>query len=157
MSAPNVSFDLARLADDKAEHGGQSGQGPANGGGHQSPTPTYQQLSAFAFPVVQTSATTFQPPPSFHQLQTPKLNPAVESTMASYLAQNAALSCQGMGGPAQAPQVPNDYLSRVLSYSWENNNQYGGDVQGVGHLTGNMLEVGAMIPFEEWGSGGWMA
>ncbi|KAL1407004.1 hypothetical protein Q8F55_006417 [Vanrija albida] len=57
----------------------------------------------------------------------PNLDPAVESMLASYFP-NPNTSTNNSAphselGPAAAPQVPDDFLSRVFSFSWDGNQQ----------------------------------
>ncbi|TXT13049.1 hypothetical protein VHUM_01450 [Vanrija humicola] len=57
----------------------------------------------------------------------PHLDPAVESMLASYFpnpsASNNNSAPHSELGPAAAPQVPDDFLSRVFSFSWDSNQQ----------------------------------
>jgi hypothetical protein len=138
----------------------------------------YNQLSPFTFPVDPTTTTSFPPPPAFGPMQAPQLDPAVESMLASYFPQNNSQG-QGMAGPTAMPAVPDDFLSRVFSFSWESANQNNGNTgAGGGSGSGNgengaagngngaggsgarmdaMMGQMAGMPFEGWGSGGWMA
>lgn len=51
-----------------------------------------------------------------------QLDPAVESMLASYFPPPQTNTNQGELGPAGVAQVPDDFLSRVFSFSWDNNN-----------------------------------
>lgn len=59
-----------------------------------------------------------------------QLDPAVESMLASYFPPPQTSSNQGELGPAGASQVPDDFLSRVFSFSWDTNNQNQNQGQG---------------------------
>ncbi|BEI90346.1 uncharacterized protein CcaverHIS019_0304160 [Cutaneotrichosporon cavernicola] len=59
------------------------------------------------------------PNPSFQQGS--QLDPTVESMLASYFPPPQTSSHQGELGPAGVAQVPDDFLSRVFSFSWDNN------------------------------------
>lgn len=52
-----------------------------------------------------------------------QLDPAVESMLASYFPPPQTSNTQSELGPAGASQVPDDFLSRVFSFSWDTNNQ----------------------------------
>jgi hypothetical protein len=148
----------------------------------------YQQPSPFTFPI-DTSSNSYAPPNMafLAPTQAPQLDPAVESMLANYFPQNPQSNAGGMAGPATVPQVPDDFLSRVFSFSWENNNANNNAANGHGNANGNnsgnngngqgqggMGGAGQMnggaggldalggfgapgMPFEQWGSGGWMA
>jgi len=61
---------------------------------------------------------------SFQPQSQPHLDPAVESMLASYFPPATTGNPNpGELGPAAAPQVPDDFLSRVFSFSWDNNSQ----------------------------------
>ncbi|GMK56923.1 hypothetical protein CspeluHIS016_0307630 [Cutaneotrichosporon spelunceum] len=50
-----------------------------------------------------------------------QLDPSVESMLASYFPPPQTNTHQGELGPAGVAQVPDDFLSRVFSFSWDNN------------------------------------
>jgi hypothetical protein len=51
-----------------------------------------------------------------------QLDPAVESMLSAYFPPPQTNTNQGELGPAGVSQVPDDFLSRVFSFSWDNNN-----------------------------------
>lgn len=57
----------------------------------------------------------------------PQLDPAVESMLSAYFPppQNPTNGNNSELGPAAQSQVPDDFLSRVFSFSWDNNNNGG--------------------------------
>jgi hypothetical protein len=57
---------------------------------------------------------------SFQPQGPPHLDPAVESMLASYFPPATTTTNPGELGPAAASQVPDDFLSRVFSFSWDN-------------------------------------
>lgn len=59
-----------------------------------------------------------------------QLDPAVESMLASYFPPPPTNNNQGELGPAGVSQVPDDFLSRVFSFSWDTNNQNSQSQQG---------------------------
>ncbi|KAL7419070.1 hypothetical protein Q5752_005906 [Cryptotrichosporon argae] len=66
---------------------------------------------------------TYDAPPFFDQAATAPLDPAIESMLASYFPQTPGHSGADQLGSAAAPQVPDDFLSRVFSFSWDTNTQ----------------------------------
>ncbi|TXT08180.1 uncharacterized protein COLE_05104 [Cutaneotrichosporon oleaginosum] len=61
-----------------------------------------------------------------------QLDPAVESMLASYFPPPQTNNNSGELGPAGASQVPDDFLSRVFSFSWDNNNSSSSSSQNQG-------------------------
>lgn len=78
----------------------------------------------FNFSVDQNNLSTFPSleQGSFQPQSQPNLDPAVESMLASYFPP-ATTGNTGEIGPAATSQVPDDFLSKVFSFSWDNTNQ----------------------------------
>lgn len=153
--------------------------------GLQAPQANYGGNSPFTFPVDPTNAI-FPPfdPRAYGQAQQPQLDPAVESILTSYFPQPQT---QGNTvGSAVVPQVPDDFLSKVFNFGWDNGQggQMGQQGQGpqqqqqqqpgqqqqqvqqgqggmLGAPGGGLLEGfaqgGGGGMFDGWGAHGWMA
>ncbi|RSH80181.1 hypothetical protein EHS25_007191 [Saitozyma podzolica] len=137
--APSFTFEPMSQQRPNGPPGGSTTPQDGNGvAGLQIPaTQTYQQLSPITFPIDPTTNSyapnmAFLPP-----TQTPQLDQAVASMLASYFPQNPRYNAGGMAGPATVPLVPDNFLSRVFSFSWENNHAANGNGSGDGGAGGN--------------------
>lgn len=135
-SSPSSSAPFASPSADTAQ--------PSPHGGRMEPTPEKPVFGAYPMPSAQPQQPQQQPPQDlqtntgniynnlpfnvdnqpFNQNQFQngsQLDPAVESMLASYFPQPA--TDPTTIGPAGASQVPDDFLSRVFSFSWDTSNQ----------------------------------
>lgn len=76
----------------------------------------------------------------------PALDPAVTSMLSNYFPQPDTSGMQG--------QAPDDFLQRLLSFSWDGSN--GQQSQQGQANTQTQASQGQFAPSEGWGSNGWM-
>lgn len=110
--------------------------------------------SPFTFSVDPTMASfpAFDPRTFGATTSVPILDPAVESMLASYFPQAQGAN-QSTAGAAAAPQVPDDFLSRMFSFGWD-----GGQQPMTGQLPENTMGMDMSgMGYDQWGSHGWMA
>lgn len=134
---------------------------PPNGGGLQVPSQVHPSgNSPFTFPVDAAQQTDFPQfdPRTFASNQTPQLDPAVESILASYFPQAQNPSLNGNIAGANQAMVPDDFLSKVFNFGWDNPQQPNSNGQYNGTGSGGSMD--GVIPgatYNGWNAHGWMA